>query len=144
MRWSGSAWLLCQGFGLPTGGSFLSWRAPPGPQTVAGAACCAVGRCFWHRGSWSIWCPEVCFSQLHTSLFHFIALIHFCYDTWCCHFICMYCDFSCFGSFTSLLSVFVFVYLWCATSSFCSIFNFFYWMTEDKLLQISIVTVRDY
>lgn len=68
MRWSAFVWLLHPGFGWPTGGSSLSWRAPPGPQTVAGAVCCAVGRCCWLRGSWSIWCPEVCLWQLHTVL----------------------------------------------------------------------------
>lgn len=59
-RWSGFVWLLCPGSGSRTGGSSLSWRAPPGPQTVAGAACCAAARCCWHRDCWSIWCQEVC------------------------------------------------------------------------------------
>lgn len=68
-RWSGFVWLSCPGFGWPTGGSSLSWRAPPGPQTAAGAACYAAGRCCWHRGSSSIWCPEVCLSASHTYSF---------------------------------------------------------------------------
>lgn len=68
-RWSDFVWLSCPGFGWPTGESSLSWRAPPGPQTAAGAVCCAVGRCCWHRDSWSIWCPEVCLYASYTKFY---------------------------------------------------------------------------
>lgn len=75
-KWSGLAWTLCQGFGWPTGGSSLSWRAPPGPQIVAGAVCCAVDRWCLHRASWSIWCPEVCVTVCCTH-FYLLVLVDF-------------------------------------------------------------------
>lgn len=61
-----SAWPLCLGSGWPTGGSSPSWKVPRGPRTVAGDACCAAGRCCWHKGWWLIWCQQVRLSTNYT------------------------------------------------------------------------------